>query len=265
MRPLVLTRYCSLILLALAALTDLGEAESPNDKKSRNSTQVVVTKRRGHASQPLRSGQRGRKKSIWSYKPGHRSLAFLVAGDVVTSPPVDLGPDSEHRCIGCCEEGGANFDERITDPTIDNKVDESLLRTQSLDGIVAEPNSVTDRCLGCCVETPTPTMRGAAELKTPEARRQVEKQTTNRQPLWPALVERDQDPPCGKRDCGLDWSSESDSSSEEAGMRRGTRTMMESRRRSQLPPLQHHTGHRCRHLGCRSALGSNVDSSSEED
>ncbi|XP_053569650.1 uncharacterized protein LOC128660068 isoform X3 [Bombina bombina] len=104
MRSLILTGCFSLLLLALVSLSDLVNAQVPAERKLRNSTQTVATKRRGHGNQPLRSAQRGRKKSIWSYNPGHRSLAFLIAGEVVTSKPMDLGPDN--HCLGCCGQGG---------------------------------------------------------------------------------------------------------------------------------------------------------------
>ncbi|XP_053569649.1 uncharacterized protein LOC128660068 isoform X2 [Bombina bombina] len=153
MRSLILTGCFSLLLLALVSLSDLVNAQVPAERKLRNSTQTVATKRRGHGNQPLRSAQRGRKKSIWSYNPGHRSLAFLIAGEVVTSKPMDLGPDN--HCLGCCGQGGVVRGRNNTDSNIENRLGESVTRVWDMEDFGGEPNSINGRCLGCCEERTT--------------------------------------------------------------------------------------------------------------
>ncbi|CAH2281671.1 Hypothetical predicted protein [Pelobates cultripes] len=264
-------RYLSIMLLSWATTSVIGQLESLNDKKLGNSTLLETSKRKGYTSKPLRSGQllrsgpRGRRKNIWSYNLGHRSLAFLVAGEVEvgTPPSFSLDPGSEYHCHGCCEAETTPTGRRIAEPDVPNTILRSIYRKEELSRIGTEPNSVADRCLGCCVfpVTPTPaparrTMPGITAGMDVALRRQTPDQPWTRQ----TLPERRPGTSCNRHGCPPDWSSESSSSSEEDF--REMRNQRASRRR---PPLRHRPGDACRFLGCRSPLGFYSDSSSEED
>ncbi|KAM4706246.1 uncharacterized protein WCC33_010980 [Rhinophrynus dorsalis] len=255
MDPRSVTRLSPLLLLALAAASVIVEAENPQDKKLTISAQNEVGKGKTNPSQPIRFAQRGRKKSIWSYKPGHRSLAFLTAGDVelATPPPGQLYPGVELRCLGCCGAG----------ETYSIRQRNSVLRTEDIAGMGIESNAIPDLCLGCCDEFVTPfseipeqtTVQSAA---APGTVRRTE--TTVRQHSWTDPREKNNETPCVHQGCISEGSSESQSSSEEVPRARRTHRM-----RSQVRPPQGRMGDACRYLGCRSPLGSFSDSSSEED
>ncbi|KAG9472743.1 hypothetical protein GDO78_017450 [Eleutherodactylus coqui] len=66
----------TLLLTTLSVVVEGNGATTRQQLKSPGQIQLV--RRRGGLNQPVRMAQRGRKKSIWSYNPGHRSLAFLV-------------------------------------------------------------------------------------------------------------------------------------------------------------------------------------------
>ncbi|CAH2281670.1 Hypothetical predicted protein [Pelobates cultripes] len=188
-----------------------------------------------------------------------------VAGEVEvgTPPSFSLDPGSEYHCHGCCEAETTPTGRRIAEPDVPNTILRSIYRKEELSRIGTEPNSVADRCLGCCVfpVTPTPaparrTMPGITAGMDVALRRQTPDQPWTRQ----TLPERRPGTSCNRHGCPPDWSSESSSSSEEDF--REMRNQRASRRR---PPLRHRPGDACRFLGCRSPLGFYSDSSSEED
>ncbi|XP_053322588.1 uncharacterized protein LOC128496812 [Spea bombifrons] len=239
-----------LALVLLAAVAGIVTAETPTDKKVKSSAQPEAAKRRGPAA------PRGRRRNIWSYNLGHRSLAFLVAGDVeVGTPPAGtVDPAPEYRCLGCCGAGWSPSGRGVADQDVANAIGQSVLRREELAGLGAEPNSVADRCLGCCQQdvTPAPGHRGGVRAGAAAgAERGPRGPTTYGQRKWQAKPEQSRNDPCGRRGCPL--GSEASSSSEEDVV--GVRG-----RRTDIKP-----GDPCRYLGCRSPLGSFEDSSSEED
>ncbi|XP_072269215.1 uncharacterized protein [Pyxicephalus adspersus] len=244
--------YLAVVLLVLGVL---AEAQSSSDRTARSSAHTEPIRRRNVS-------QRGRKKTIWSYNPGHRSLAFLVAGEVEVASPSPLEPltGADYRCLGCCGEraplGGKPTS--IQEPS--NRVGRIVLRPDGLAVIGTEPNSVNDRCLGCCEESATPinvvttvTTRG-----TTKAGRFMEAPITGRQWAWQTQRRPTYEEPCIPPKCNPNWRFESSSSSEE---------VRRSPLRNRMQPIRGRMEIRCRHLGCRSPVGSVVDdsSSSEED
>ncbi|XP_044149683.1 uncharacterized protein LOC122938318 isoform X2 [Bufo gargarizans] len=259
--------FTSLTLL-LTFLTMVVEGNSPSKGQLKSSE---TAKSRGRLTQPVLMIQRGRKKSIWSYKPGHRSLAFLVAGevDVVSPPPVTPGT-GDYRCLGCCGDKEMILGKSTAAPKISNRVSRVLAPPAGPRNPGTEPNSINDRCLGCCEESVTPSLRVTAVTEVRSIDRRTgslldRKTTTGSQSGATAgeqrAAQRPHHLPCTSPRCNPDWRYESSSSSEEVPLfrRQGPR--------SRLQPLRFRTGSRCRHLGCRSALGSAEDSSSssEED
>ncbi|XP_072010996.1 uncharacterized protein [Engystomops pustulosus] len=204
--------------------------------------------RRRVMTPPLRLTPRGRKKSIWSYKPGHRSLAFLVAGgvDTVSPPPLEPGT-GDYRCLGCCGVRVTIMGPSTSAPKISNRV--SGLHPPGPEPAGTEPNAINDRCLGCCEETVTPSLRAT----TPTQKRITNKERATARKPRPRETPRPRPhvpPPCTPPKCNPTWRYEDSSSSEEMPLITRLRS-----------------GGRCRHLGCRSALGGAPDSSSssEED
>ncbi|KAM9306054.1 uncharacterized protein PAF06_013160 [Gastrophryne carolinensis] len=242
----------SLVVL-LVALSILIEAETSRSRaQTRTPGRADAIRRRGNL------GQRGRKKTIWSYNPGHRSLAFLVAGEVeVASPPPGRAvTGAEYRCLGCCGEKTPGTGKTTPRPQLSNRVDQILLHPNDLGAIGAEPNSVIDLCLGCCEDGAIPSPRVRT---TTRAGRVTKAPAVTRQRPWQAQRATTRERPCVRPHCNPNWRYEASSSSEEVVRRPPPRS------RTQLQ--QSRMGPRCRHLGCRSPLGSIVkdSSSSEED
>lgn len=246
------------ILTSLALLTALSvvvDGTSPSKGQLKSSGQMDSVRRRGGPSQPVRMTPRGRKKSIWSYNPGHRSLAFLVAGEVVSVSPPPIEPwTGDYRCLGCCGDKVTIPGKASAAPKISNRVSRILLPSEGFGDLETEPNAINGRCLGCCEESVTPSLRVTTMTQrgTPTG---PQKGVTAGKPQQGRGYQR----PCIPPKCNPDWRYESSSSSEEVPVRRHQR-LAASR-------LQQRTGNRCRHLGCRSALGAVPDSSSssEED
>ncbi|XP_075070401.1 uncharacterized protein LOC142159420 isoform X1 [Mixophyes fleayi] len=250
------------VFLALVALSVPVEAESPSQLKS--SVRIESIKRRGNHNYPLRMAQRGRKKSIWSYNPGHRSLAFLIAGEVaeVSPPPVDPETGMEYRCLGCCGASASVTVKTSISLELSNSVGQIVSRTEGIGALGTEPNAINDRCLGCCHKSVTPRLGVTPETRegvTGVTGRGETAQTVGRQ--WQPQRGRIHDPLCIPPGCNRHWRVTSSSSSEEISVIRRHQPY----RRSQ--PLQRRTGDPCRRLGCRTALGAIPDSSSssEED
>ncbi|KAM4028614.1 uncharacterized protein ACNLHF_023902 isoform 1-T5 [Anomaloglossus baeobatrachus] len=250
------------VTLLLSVLSVVIQGNSPSRGQVKSSGQMEVAKKRGSHRQPMRMIQRGRKKSIWSYNPGHRSLAFLVAGgvDTVSPPPVEPGT-GEYRCLGCCGDRVTAPGKASAAPKISNRVSRILLTPEGFGDLGTEPNSINDRCLGCCEQSVTPSLR----VTTVTERRTItgsQKRTTaaNQQPRQ-TPKQRKNEPRCTSARCNPDWRYEASSSSEEMPVIRRQRP------RSRLQAVQLRPVNRCRHLGCRSALGAAQDdsSSSEED
>ncbi|XP_040211307.1 uncharacterized protein LOC120941743 [Rana temporaria] len=253
-------RMAAYLAVALVVLSVIAEAEGSRDRAVRSSAPAEPMRRRGSVT------QRGRKKTIWSYNPGHRSLAFLVAGEieVVSPPPGDAVTGAEYRCLGCCGERTPFGSKTTSSPQPSNRVGRLVLRPDGLAVIGTEPNSVNDRCLGCCEDSVTPingvtttvTTSGtttATTTTTTKAGVVMKVPITGRQRVWQA--------PRGAPYENPNWRFESSSSSEEISRVR------HPPRRSRFQPIRSRVEERCRHLGCRSPLGSIVDdsSSSEED
>ncbi|XP_077349762.1 uncharacterized protein LOC143997818 [Lithobates pipiens] len=252
-------RMAAFLAVALVVLSVIGEVESSRDKAVRSSAPADPMRRRGLVT------QRGRKKTIWSYNPGHRSLAFLVAGEVevVSPPPGEAVTGVEYRCLGCCGERAPFGSKMTSTPQPSNRVGLLVLRPDGLAVIGTEPNSVNDRCLGCCEDSVTPnngamavTTSGTTNTSpttTTKVGRVMKVPVTGRQRVWQAQRGAPYENP--------DWRFESSSSSEEIS--RVRRPPQHSR----LQPIRSRMEVRCRHIGCRSPLGSIVDdsSSSEED
>ncbi|XP_075070403.1 uncharacterized protein LOC142159420 isoform X2 [Mixophyes fleayi] len=153
------------VFLALVALSVPVEAESPSQLKS--SVRIESIKRRGNHNYPLRMAQRGRKKSIWSYNPGHRSLAFLIAGEVaeVSPPPVDPETGMEYRCLGCCGASASVTVKTSISLELSNSVGQIVSRTEGIGALGTEPNAINDRCLGCCHKSVTPRLGVTPETR----------------------------------------------------------------------------------------------------
>ncbi|XP_069585289.1 uncharacterized protein [Ranitomeya imitator] len=249
--------------LLLTALSVIVEGNSPRRGQMKASGQVEAVKKRGQR-QPVRMIQRGRKKNIWSYNPGHRSLAFLVAGGVhtVSPPPVEPGT-GEYRCLGCCGDKVTAPGKASAAPQISNRVGRTLIAPEGIADLGTEPNSINDRCLGCCERSVTPSLRVTTltERRTTTGSKKVT--TAGNQQLRQRQRPRKSERRCTAPRCNPDWRYEASSSSEEVPVIRRHRP------RDRLQPVQLRTGSRCRHLGCRSALGAAQDdsssSSSEED
>lgn len=253
------------VLASLALLTALSvvvDGNSPSTGQLKSSGQVESVRRRGGPSQAVRMAPRGRKKSIWSYNPGHRSLAFLVAGEVVSVSPPPLEPGTgDYRCLGCCGDKVTIPGKANAAPKISNRVSKIVVPSEGFGNLGTEPNSINDRCLGCCRESVTPSLRvtPVTERGTPTGpQRGV---TAGKQRPQQG---RGHEPPCIPPKCNPDWRYESSSSSEEVPVRRHRRPAT-----SRLQPIEQRTGNLCRHLGCRSSLGLGAapdsSSSSEED
>ncbi|XP_073407313.1 uncharacterized protein [Dendrobates tinctorius] len=210
--------------LLLTALSVIVEGNSPSRGQMKVSGQVEAVKKRGHR-QPVRMIQRGRKKNIWSYNPGHRSLAFLGKASAA--------------------------------PKISNRVSRILITPEGIADLGTEPNSINDRCLGCCEQSVTlsPTVTTVTKRRTTISSQKVT--TAGNQQLRQTQKPRKSEPRCTAPRCNPDWRHEASSSSEEVPV------MRRHRGRMQPVPLRS----RCRHIGCRSALGAAQDSSSssEED
>ncbi|KAM5157829.1 uncharacterized protein ACMZJ9_009108 isoform 1-T3 [Mantella aurantiaca] len=258
-------RIAMYMAVALVILSVITEIECSSNKSARSSAHTEPIRRRGNIS------QRGRRKNIWSYNPGHRSLAFLIAGEVevVSPPPVESVTGVEYRCLGCCRERSAGYKSpAIPDPS--NRVGRLVLRPDGLAVIGTEPNSVNDKCLGCCEDGVTPTngvttvtmvtRRGDITMAT---RRVMKPPVTGRQRAWQSQRRPANQKPCNPPGCHPNRRIQSSSSSEEISMVRRPPP------RSRMQPIRSRMDSRCRHLGCRSPLGSNGDdsssSSSEED
>ncbi|XP_073407312.1 uncharacterized protein [Dendrobates tinctorius] len=243
--------------LLLTALSVIVEGNSPSRGQMKVSGQVEAVKKRGHR-QPVRMIQRGRKKNIWSYNPGHRSLAFLVAGGVhtISPPPVGAGT-GEYRCLGCCRDKVTAPGKASAAPKISNRVSRILITPEGIADLGTEPNSINDRCLGCCEQSVTlsPTVTTVTKRRTTISSQKVT--TAGNQQLRQTQKPRKSEPRCTAPRCNPDWRHEASSSSEEVPV------MRRHRGRMQPVPLRS----RCRHIGCRSALGAAQDSSSssEED
>lgn len=250
-------RMAAYLAVALVILSVIAEVESSRDRAVRSSAPAEPMRRRGLVT------QRGRKKTIWSYNPGHRSLAFLVAGEVevVSPPPVDAVTGVEYRCLGCCGERAPSGSKTTSSPQPSNRVGRLVLRPDGLAVIGTEPNSVNDRCLGCCEDIVTPidgvmtvTTSGTTTTSTTtKVGRVMKVPVTGRQRVWQAQRGAPYENP--------NWRFESSSSSEEISRVR------RPPQRSRLQPIRSRMDVSCRHLGCRTPLGSIVDdsSSSEED
>lgn len=262
------------LTLLLTTLSVVVEESSAGTGQLKSSGQMESGRRRGGLIQPVRLAQRGRKKSIWSYNPGHRSLAFLVAGEVVTASPPPVEPGTgEYRCLGCCEDKKRFLDRASTAPKISNQVNRILLPSERFRDLGTEPNSINDRCLGCCEESvsPSPRVTTATQMRTTQQQTQRRITTGSEKRVTAGIQraaqeraqERAQETRCTPPKCSPDWRYESSSSSEEMPVIRRPRP------RSRLQPIQLKTGSRCRHLGCRSSLGlgavQDSSSSSEED
>ncbi|CAI9619408.1 unnamed protein product [Staurois parvus] len=243
-------RMAAYLAVALVVLSVIVEAERSTNREAQRPAPAEPIRRRGTVN------QRGRKKTIWSYNPGHRSLAFLVAGEVevVSPPPVDSVTGVEYRCLGCCGERALVGGKSTSSPRPSNRVGRIVLRPDGLAVIGTEPNSVNDRCLGCCedngVTTSGTTTTTTTTATTTKARRVMKIPITGRQRAWQARRGAPYENP--------NWRFESSSSSEEISMVRRPPP------RSRFQPIR---SRGCDHHGCRSPLGSVVDdsSSSEED
>ncbi|XP_073532548.1 uncharacterized protein [Phyllobates terribilis] len=243
--------------LLLTALSVLVDGNSPSRGQMKMSGQVEAVKKRGHR-QPVRMIQRGRKKSIWSYNPGHRSLAFLVAGGVVTVSPPPVAPGTgEYRCLGCCGDRVTAPGKASAAPKISNRVNRILLTPEGMADLGTEPNSINDRCLGCCEQSVTPSLRVTTVTGRKTRTGSQRGTTAGNQPR--RQTPRKSEPRCTTPRCNPDWRYEASSSSEEVPVIRRHRS------RGRPQPVQLRTGSCCCHLGCRSALGAAPDSSSEED
>ncbi|XP_068091469.1 uncharacterized protein [Hyperolius riggenbachi] len=254
MRVLVL--LAAVLMITLSVLT---EVESSSNRAPRRSSKVELIRRRGSLV------QRGRRKNIWSYNPGHRSLAFLVAGEVemASPPPTQPVTEGEYRCLGCCGVKTPVSAKGTTRPELSNRVDESVLQPYSYRGIGTEPNAVNDPCLGCCEVKVTPWTLVTMSPTTTTARREVKAPTVTRQRPWQAQRYADTERPCVPPRCVPNWRHESSSSSEEMTVDRRPPPP-----RSRMQPIRQRVGPHCRRLGCRTPLGSTVggdSSSSEED
>ncbi|XP_063780717.1 uncharacterized protein LOC134928670 [Pseudophryne corroboree] len=254
------------IFLTLLALGVIVEAESPRNKQIRSAVRFDSSKRRGILQYSPRTAQRGRKKSIWSYNPGHRSLAFLVAGKVEEASPPPIDPESglEYHCLGCCGAKAPVSGKATTSPELSNTVGQIVFRTEGNGALETEPNAINDRCLGCCQKTVTPSLGVTPRTRegtTSETRRGETLQTMGRQRPQKPQREGIYNSPCVLPRCNPHRRVMSSSSSEEIYVTR------HHRQHGRFQPLQHRTGNQCRHLGCRTALGSIPDSSSssEED
>ncbi|XP_041421639.1 uncharacterized protein XB22065625.L isoform X3 [Xenopus laevis] len=98
MEPVVVVaQRSSLLFLLLLGLHTLAHGDTAGDIRSRSLTPAQVGKRTRNIWQAPRT----RKKSTWSYNPGHRSLAFLVAGEVetMTPNPKETEATEEFRCL----------------------------------------------------------------------------------------------------------------------------------------------------------------------
>ncbi|KAE8595280.1 hypothetical protein XENTR_v10015674 [Xenopus tropicalis] len=241
-------------LLLLAALAQGDPAgDTAGDTRSRSPTPAPAGKRTRNPYQ----APKNRKKTIWSYKPGHRSLAFLVAGEVetITSNPKEIEATEEFRCLDCCGAVEMPAGGRITN----ERMGQSVITMEELERMEIETNSITDRCLGCCdgYGTPLPGHIGYPGGGITTGVTRGRRGPTGRQPSHPP-PQRNSPHPCAQRPCRPALSSESDSSSEESPGARRSRAMRHHRTSGQSQNL-------CRYLGCRSPLGTYGSSSSEED
>lgn len=233
-------RMAAYLAVALVVLSVIAEVESCRDRAVRSSAPAELMRRWGLWT------QREQKKNIWSYKPGDRSPISLGAGEVevVSPPPVDAVTGVEYRCLGCCGERAPSGSKKTSNPQPSNRVGRLVLRPDGLAVIGTEPYSVNDRCLGCCENIVTSIDGVMTVITVP---------VTGRQRVWQAQRGAPYENP--------NWRFKSSSSSEEISRVR------RPPQRSRLQPIRSRMDVSCRHLGCRTPLGSIVDdsSSSEED
>ncbi|XP_069816674.1 uncharacterized protein [Dendropsophus ebraccatus] len=293
------------LALLLTALTVVIDGNSPSKGQLQRSGQAQSVRRRGAISQPVRITQRGRKKSIWSYNPGHRSLAFLVAGEVdtVTPPPVEPGT-GEYRCLGCCGDRVTIPGKSTAAPKLSNRVSRILQRSDGPGELGTEPNSINDRCLGCCEESVTPSpvteerstqrhlqrgaptepqrgaptgpQRGATAghqgPRQPQQRPQQPQQGPRQPQQGPRQPQQGPRQPqqgrVNKAPC-IPPKCNPDWIYESSSSSEEMPAIRHHGARSRLQSVQLRSGNLCRHLGCRSALGLEIapdsSSSSEED
>ncbi|OCT73743.1 uncharacterized protein XB22065625.S [Xenopus laevis] len=268
MEPVVAAQRSSLLILLLFTLQALAQGDP-----SRSLTPAQPGKR---TRNPW-PAPRNRRKSIWSYNPGHRSLAFLVAGEVetITPNPDEIEATEEFRCLDCCGAVEMPVGGRITGERPGERRGQSQLSIEEVERIEIESNVISDRCLGCCdgYGTPLPAHIGSTGVTNPQggstagvAKGGGVKVTPSNQPSHPIQTQRNYPNPCVRPPCRPDLSSESDSSSEESPGGRRSRAMRHHRTGSRSQSLQQsRTQNLCRYLGCRSPLGNYGSSSSEED